>query len=291
VSANSVGEAIHLTGQVAIVTGGGRGIGRAMVLALAKAEASVAAVARSSDQVAETVALVEGAGGRALAVTADVTDRRSVQQMAREVEQQLGPVDLLINNAGTHSPGGPLWENDPDDWWRCIDVNVRGPFLCCQVILPGMVTRRRGRIITTVSGFGVRPWPYASAYSVSKCAAVRLSENIAAEAREYGISAFSIDPGFVRTAMTEAVAESPEDERWFGGMFRKSLSGGHHVSPEHAARLAVFLASGRADALSGCYISVRDDVAEMVRDAEQIRLNQMQVLRLCSWRDASNPNA
>jgi NAD(P)-dependent dehydrogenase (short-subunit alcohol dehydrogenase family) len=271
---------IDLGAQVAIVTGGGRGIGRAMALALAKSGAAVAVVARSTDQLAQTVALVEGAGRRAIPITADVTDQQATEQMAREVEQQLGPVDLLVNNAGAPTSAGPLWETDPDEWWRCIDVNLRGPFLCSRAVLPGMVARRRGRIITTASGAGLGPWPYVAAYAIGKCAAIRFSENLAAETKEHGISVFSISPGFVRTGMVEAIAGSSEDEKWLGGFFRRSLAAGHDVPPERAANLVVLLASGQADSLSGCYIGVGDDVAEMVRRAEEIQQDELYTLRL-----------
>jgi len=280
VNSNDTYQEIDLSDQVAIVTGGGRGIGRAIALALAKAGAAVAVVARSTDQLAQTVASVERAGGRAIAVTADVTDQQATEQMAREVEQQLGPVDLLVNNAGAPTPLGPLWETDPDEWWRCIDVNLRGPFLCSRAVLPGMVARRRGWIITTASSAGLGPWPYAAAYAIGKCAVIRFSENLAAETKEHGIGVFSIHPGFVRTAMVEAIARSPEDEKWFGGWARKSLAAGHDVPSERAANLVVLLASGQADALSGCYIEVGDDVAGMVLRAEEVQRDELYTLRL-----------
>ena len=116
-SGNNASEPIDLTGQVAIVTGGGRGLGRVYAEALAGAGVTVAVVARSADQLAETVALVEEAGGRAIAQRADVTDHLAVQQLVDTVEQQLGPVDLLVNNAGIAGPGyGPIWEADVDGW-------------------------------------------------------------------------------------------------------------------------------------------------------------------------------
>jgi NAD(P)-dependent dehydrogenase (short-subunit alcohol dehydrogenase family) len=111
----------ELRGQVAIVTGGGRGLGRATVLAVARAGARVGVVARSEEQLAETVRGVREAGGEALAVVADVSDAASVHRMARQVERTLGPVDLLVNNAGTVGPLGPMWEADPGDWWHSID--------------------------------------------------------------------------------------------------------------------------------------------------------------------------
>jgi 3-oxoacyl-[acyl-carrier protein] reductase len=272
---------IDLGAQVAIVVGGGRGIGQAMALALARAGAAVAVVARSEDQLAQTVARVEEAGGQAIAFTADVTDQQATEEMARSVEQRLGPVDLLVNNAGGETPMGPLWETEPDEWWRGIDVQLRGPFLCTRAILPGMVARRRGRIVTTASSAGLGPWRYASSYAISKCAVIRFSENLAAETKEHGIGVFAISPGFVRTAMTESVARSSDDEKWFGGFFRKSLEAGQDVPPERAADLVVLLASGRADALSGCLIRVGfDDPFEMMKRAEEIQRDELYTLRL-----------
>ena len=279
-SVNTTNEPIDLSDQVAIVTGGGRGIGRAMALALARAGAAVAVVARTAEQLAETVALIEGAGGRAIACPADVTDRVAIERVVAQVEEQLGPVDLLVNNAGAPTPPGPLWESDPDAWWRCVEVNLRGPHLCSRAVLPGMVARQRGRIVTTASGAGLRPWPCVAGYAISKCAAIRFNESLAAETAEHGICAFSIHPGFVHTAMVEACVESPEWEKWLDGFFRKAVEAGRDVPPERAANLVVWLASGGADALSGCYISVDDDVAEMVRRAQEIQQDDLYTLRL-----------
>src|SRR5690242_8071123 len=121
-----------LKSQVSLVTGGGRGLGRAIALRLAKAGARVAVSARSGDQIGETVQLIESAGGAGLAVTADVSDPAAVGRMIETVRKKLGPVDVLVNNAGTGGPFGPLWENDPVQWWDAFEVNVRGPFLCCH---------------------------------------------------------------------------------------------------------------------------------------------------------------
>ena len=279
-SGNGTNEQIDLSGQVAIVTGGGRGIGHAMALALCKAGAAVAVVARSGDQLAETVALVEEADGCAIAFPADVTDQQAVEQMVREVEGQLGPVDLLVNNAGHGGQIGATWEVDPDEWWRCMDVNLRGPFLCARAVVPGMIARRRGRIVTTASHTGLGVWPGSGAYATSKTAIIRLCETLAAETREHGLSVFAIHPGGVKTAMTASQFKSEAARKWFPEIYEYVANDGSGQPPELAGDLVLFLASGKADALSGCYISVDDDVAEMVRRADQIQHGELHTLRL-----------
>jgi len=277
---NNTNQKIGLNGQVAIVTGGGRGIGRAIAQGLASAGAQVAVVARTPEQLDETVALINDAGGHTIACPGDVTDRVAIKRVVTHVEEQLGPVDLLVNNAGVGAPVGPVWESDPDRWWRCIDVNLRGPFLCSQAVLPGMIARRRGRVITVASGAGTKPWAYASGYVASKTAVIRLCENLALESREHGISVFAIQPGGVPTAMWEEVAADPGDEKWFGGQFRRLIEDKQGDPPERAADLVVLLASGQADALSGCYISINDDLTEMISRAEEIQQDELYTLRL-----------
>jgi NAD(P)-dependent dehydrogenase (short-subunit alcohol dehydrogenase family) len=279
VNSSDTRQETDLGGQVAIVTGGGRGIGRAIALALARVGAAVAVVARSSDQLAETVSLIEGAGERAISFPADVTDEQATDQMADDVKRQLGPVDLLVNNAGIIGPIGPVWEADADEWWECIVVNLRGPFLCARAVLPHMVARHSGRIINVSSGGGLGASPYGS-YGISKCALTRFSENLAVETKEHGISVFAIHPTFVRTAMTEGAAELPGDDKWLGGLFRRNLAEERGAPPERAAELVLLLASGRADALSGRFISVRYDLADMIARSEAIRENDLYTLRL-----------
>ena len=210
----------------------------------------------------------------------DVTDRQAVDRMAREVERLLGPVDLLVNNAGAFSSIGPMWEVPPDDWWQCIEVNLLGPFLCSRAILPGMVARRRGRILATASGAGLRPWPYSSAYAISKCAVIRFCENLAAETKEHGISVFAIHPGGVKTEMTITQLTSEAARKWFPTFYENMKAGRAGGSSERAAYMVVYLASGKADGLSGCYISVRDDINKMVKRADEIQEKQLYTLRL-----------
>lgn len=201
-----------LKGQVALVTGGGRGIGRAIAQTLASAGAAVAVVARSSHEATETVRLIEHAGGRALAISGDVTDAQATQRAIVFIEQSLGPVDVLVNNAGIAKPLAPLWESDVDEWWRGMEVNMLGPVLCTRFVLPGMLSRRRGRSINISSRAGAMAMTHFSSYVCSKTALVRLTECLALETSSHGIAVFAIAPGTVSTAMSEHSLHSPEGQ-------------------------------------------------------------------------------
>lgn len=153
-------------------------------------------------------------------VGAEVSDPEAVMRMVRESEQALGPIELLVNNAGVPGPIGPIAETDPGDWWRCQEVNLRGPMLCSSAVLPGMISRRRGRIVNIASGAGTTAIPYLSAYVVSKTALIRLTEILAADVAEFGVRAFAIEPGTVRTDMAEFALESSEEGRRWMPWFR-----------------------------------------------------------------------
>jgi 3-oxoacyl-[acyl-carrier protein] reductase len=256
--------------MVALVTGGGRGIGRGIAHGLAKQGWEVAVTARSADQLSETVKLAEG---RVIAVPADVSDQASVKALVRSVEFMLGPVSLLVNNAAMAGPLGPFWESNPEDWWRCQEVNLRGPMLCCRELLGRMIARQAGRIINVVSGAGCRAYPDMSAYVTSKTALIRLSEQLALELKPHGVSVFPIMPGLVRTAMSEEARDRLP-------FVQKLFDDGLEVTPDVVAHLVLTLASGMADALSGHLFSVSDDVEEIVRRSEQVQSNELYLLRV-----------
>jgi NAD(P)-dependent dehydrogenase (short-subunit alcohol dehydrogenase family) len=273
-----------LAGQVALVTGGGRGLGRTFAQTLAAAGAAVAVAARSRREVEETVALIGDGGGWAMAVPLDVTNPAAVARAVGDVQRAWGPVDLLINNAGVSGPLGPIAGTDPAEWWHAIDVNLRGVFLCARAVLPAMVAQGRGRIINVASSAGTVPWPYVSAYAISKAAVLHFTENLAKETRKQGITVFTIHPGIVRTAMLEEVLriDAPSDAP--GGLvrdwFRDRLAEGQEVPPECAAELVLLLARGEADGLSGRYLSVYDDVRALIARADEIRRDNLYTLRL-----------
>ena len=249
----------ELSGQVALVTGGGRGIGANVARELAAAGMRVAVSARTAEQVEATAQEIGG-----LAVVADVSRQEDVDAVMERVERELGPLDLLFANAGIGNDGDPLWERPADEWWRVFEVNVRGVFLCCRAVIPGMLERTRGRIVMTGSGASYLPGARSTAYSSSKAAVHRFAETLALQL-EGRIPVFAISPGLVRTAMTEG--NFPEDAPW--------------TPPECAPRLVRAIAEGKLDRLAGRYLHAEhDDPDDVAARAEEILANDLNAIRL-----------
>jgi NAD(P)-dependent dehydrogenase (short-subunit alcohol dehydrogenase family) len=247
--------------SAAFITGASRGVGQELARALAEAGYDVALAARSD--LSETAGLVGAEGRRALSVELDVTDAVGVEKAIARVEQELGPLDLVVNNAGTDLAIAPLWEADPDEWWADVDVHLRGTFLVCRAVLPEMLERGAGRIVNVSSNAAIRPSPYNSAYGAAKAAILNLTESLAASLEGTGVYAFAISPGYVKTAMTERLLEVQAEKGWF-----PHLEGRDTLDPALAGRLVVELASGKADRLSGRYFHALDDLDEILASAE-----------------------
>lgn len=267
-----------LTGQVAVVTGAGRGIGRAVAEALAAAGAAVSLVARTVGQLEATATAITAAGGTARATPADVTDASAVARVVADTEADLGPVTLLVNNAGTPGPVGPDWDVDAVAWWECIEVSVRGAFLCAQAVLPGMRHRRVGRIINMASTTGIAPRPYMTATSVAKTALIRLSEGLAVAVADQGVAVFAVHPGLVHTKLTQAYLDAPATEQWMPAFKRRPLT--EWKPPERVAALVVRLAQGECDALTGRFINVDADLDALLAQVPQLRDTDRLTLRL-----------
>jgi NAD(P)-dependent dehydrogenase (short-subunit alcohol dehydrogenase family) len=270
--------------QVALVTGGGRGIGRVFARALAAAGATVAVVGRAIDDLRETARQIEAAGGRASTTVIDVADRKQADDGINRIENTVGAIDILVNNAGLWGPIDDLWNADPEEWWQTMAVHVGGSFHCCRAVLPGMVRRGAGRIISVVSNAGVYRWPTCSGYSVSKAAVIKLMENLSFETRRHGIKVFAYHPGLIAAGMGEqalnlqAPPGSPADRA--SSWIRSEFAAGRSVSPERAAEVLVALASGVADGLSGRYLTVFDDLQALNARAKEIAEGDLLMLRL-----------
>ena len=260
-----------LQGQVAIVTGAGRGFGKAIAKRLAAEGAVVTVTSRTQSQLDAVVAEIEAAGGRAHAIAADVTDRADVARVVADTRAKLGEVSLFINNAGTPGPFGPIWELDPEAWWQSQGVHIRAPLLFLREVLPSMIERRSGRVIIVSAIASRMVAPYLSAYCVGKIAQTRIVEELAAETRGRGISAFAIDPGFVFTGIAAETMNSPDAQKWLPQMVArlraKKDEKGADTDLFRCAQRCVDLASGRYDALSGKYTELTDDLDAMLRAA------------------------
>jgi 3-oxoacyl-[acyl-carrier protein] reductase len=253
-----VAEADRLEG-VALVTGGGRGIGARIARELAGAGMRVAVSARTREQVQDVAREIDG-----VAVVADVSRPDEVERMVAETEAALGPVDLLSANAGIGLRGGDPWETPVEEWWHVFEVNVLGVHATCRAVIPGMLERGRGRIVITGSGAAYLPGSSNTAYSASKAAVWRYGETLA-QSLQGRIPVFVISPGLVQTDMT--APSFPDDAPW--------------TPPELAPRLVRALASGRADRLAGRYIHAEhDDVDDLIARADAIERDDLNAIRL-----------
>ena len=246
---------MELVGKSAVVTGASRGIGKAIVEALAAAGAQVALLARSERALHAVADGINAEGGRALVIPADVVEEGSVSAAFSSIYSAWDSVDILVNNAGVQGPIGPLHAADGEQWWKSVEVNLKGCFLCSQQVLPHMMVQRGGKIINLSGGGAVSPRPFFSAYSASKAAIVRLTETLAAEVRDHRIDVNAIAPGAVNTEMLkERLSAGERAGRAETEADRKLLENGG-TDPQRPAGLAVYLASARSDGLSGRLLS------------------------------------
>jgi len=249
---------------VALVTGGGRGIGASIARELAEAGMQVAVTGRTREQVEAIADELDG-----LALVGDVTRRDDVEAWVERTEQELGPIDLLVANAGISGSGRPFLEESPEEWWRVFEVNVLGAYLCCRFVGGRMADRGQGRIVNVGSGGSYLPITnptvaLGTSYGPSKAALGRFTEILAAALGQHGVHVFLISPGLVRTAMTERMGDNAP---W--------------TPPELAPKLVRVLASGRADGLAGRYLHAEhDDIEDLIARADEIAASDLNAIRL-----------
>jgi 3-oxoacyl-[acyl-carrier protein] reductase len=251
--ARGVGGAPGLRGDpapaaTALVTGAGRGLGRALALGLARAGLRVAVLGRTRASLAGVLAEL---GDGAVPVAADVRDYRAVRAAAAEAETALGGIDLLVNNAGViEGSEVPVWEADPGQWWDVVETDLRGPFHCVRAVVPGMLDRGGGRVIDLSSTAGARDRESYSAYCAAKAALFRLGGNLHLAGFSRGLRAFEVSPGVVRTDMTAGMALHADRTAW--------------TPVEDLVELVVAIAAGRLDAWSGRFLRAGVDGVEVL---------------------------
>jgi NAD(P)-dependent dehydrogenase (short-subunit alcohol dehydrogenase family) len=254
----------ELQGQVAIVTGSGRGFGRAIATGLAAAGAAVVVSSRTQSEIDEVTTSIEGAGGQALGQLADVTKLADIEALRVAAEGKFGPVTLAVHNAGVPWPFGPTWVVDPARWWSAQQVHVLGAMHVINTFVPGMVERGSGRVVVISSAGGTRVAPYLSGYGVAKNTQIRLVEFLGHEGYEAGgVTAFAVHPGDVLTGISDLTMNDPDAQRWlpwFVEHLHEKFGEDRSVGFTACADLVVKLATGRYDRLSGQYLTPFDDL-------------------------------
>jgi len=227
---------MRLKDKVAIVTGGSRGIGKAIALAFAREGAKIAVVGRDRGRAGEVAAQIESIGGRAIGLHADVSIEANVTCMAEEVLSKFGRIDILVNNAGVNLPYRRVVDLTLDEWNYVVRVNLTGPFLCARAVLPSMISQNYGKIINIASIGGRKGAAGRAPYRPTKAAIINLTECLAAEVKEHNIDVNAICPGPVDTDMLREIS---------GGAV------GNVDSPNQIAAVAVFLACDDGAGVTG----------------------------------------
>lgn len=266
--------------ETAVVTGAGRGIGRAIAIAQAREGAQVALLARTEAEVAAVAGAISDQGGTARAYRVDLVDLDAVTRTLAKIERDLGPVGLLTNNAGAFRAIGPIWTVDPAEWWSDVEVNVRGTFNCCRAVVPGMIERRRGRIINMAGGGTATSFPNGSGYATSKAGILRFTECLSDSLIDTGVLVFAMDPGLVRTRMTEYQLNSQAGRDYLPHL-ADTFAAGVSVRPERAAAMAVEIGTGRFDRIAGrMLMAARDDLDALEATMDDIVAKDFRSLRV-----------
>jgi NAD(P)-dependent dehydrogenase (short-subunit alcohol dehydrogenase family) len=248
-----------LAGKSALVTGGSRGIGKAVAAALAREGAQIMIAARSAAELVRARDDLRAHGAQAFGLAIDVAQTAQVQDLVDETARRFGGIDVLVNAAGVAGPIGPLWQTDPEQWRMALEINLFGTMLTCRAVAPRMIAAGRGKIVNFSGGGAAAPRAGFSAYAAAKAAVVRLTETLAQELRPFNIDVNAIAPGMVNTRMLAAITEAgaPSDEHGRAAEVRKDPPA--LVAVELPAALAVFLASPQSDGLTGRLISAPHD--------------------------------
>ena len=247
---------MDLKDKVTIITGAGRGIGRALAIEFARNGSSVVCCARSEEDIQETASIIIKENGQCLPIQTDVTDRHQVNKMVEQTIKHFGHIDILFNNAARIPVINGLWEVDPDLWWDEVTVNLRGPMLCSHAVLPHMMDQNHGIIINMEGGSNI---PGRTSYCCSKVALNRLTVLLAKELETTGSSVivFGMGPGLVKTKRTLLEAESSEGIKWNPDT-KKQFDSGNDRPPEDCAKATIKLINSASPELNGQIFSTSD---------------------------------
>lgn len=237
---------LNLEGKAAIVTGAGRGLGKTMALALARAGADVAAADIAREGIDETASAIRALGRRSIAIPTDVSNYGAVEQMVNRTMAELGRIDILINNAGIAIDKSFL-ETTEEEWRRVMDVNLNAMFFCAKMAGGHMVAQRKGKIVNVASMLGFIGASNVGSYCVSKGGAIQLTRALAVEWAHYNVNVNAIAPGYVMTAMTE---QARKDEKTAAVLLRR-IPLRRFARPEELDFLVVYLASDASDFMTG----------------------------------------
>jgi 3-oxoacyl-[acyl-carrier protein] reductase len=248
----------RLKNKVVVITGAGRGIGRAIAMGLAKNGARLAITSRTEAELHRTEEELNEHGAEVLAVAGDVSNPLHVNRFINKVTDVYGRIDVLVNNAGVLGPIGPIEENRADMWRYAIEVNLFGVFLLCKYVIPHMKRQRSGKIIN-ISGAGApSPYPRFTAYSASKTGVLGLTQTLAEELKDFNIQVNAVAPGIADTRMQDEILAAGESA---GAAFTKAkeVKEGKGVELSKVAELVAFLASDMSNGITGKYVSARWD--------------------------------
>ncbi len=244
---------MKLDHKVAIVTGAAKGLGKEIARAFAAEGARVMLMDRDSAELKKTADNIARTGGHILVYAGDVSRRKHVDDMARQTRDHFGPVDILVNNAGIIGPADFMRDADEETWQKTLNVNLTGAFFCCRAVIPDMTSRKRGKIINITSGLGERSFPRFCAYGVSKAGLIQMTQMLSEELKSAHIQVNAINPGVMDTSMQadirsidiQSMGRDVYDR--FHGLYDR----GELLDPAQLSPLAVFLASGQSDHLTG----------------------------------------
>ena len=244
---------LSLAGKVAVVTGGGTGIGKAIALEFAKAGANVAVAGRRTEVLEETSAEIQALGRRSISVPTDVSQKTAVDNLAARVESELGDVDILVNNAANGGSGPSLLDSDETRWDEIVDTNLKSVYLCCRAMGPGMIERGRGNIINISSVASLQPEGGCRIYGIAKIGVNFLTRGLAQDMAAHGVRVNCIAPGTVRTDMlTVDVGEA--EENW--ERLAKYVPLRRVADPIDIGTVALFLASDASNYVTGQTLTV-----------------------------------